>query len=160
MNTIKRNKGALHSLLFDTLDRKPISDIEARNNYRDILFDYCSFLHRLSAIELSSTLNLKLKKQYDFVSKLDTLAQRYKSIGTECIADKNVEAFLNNVQNHMRDWIDADYLETDLKAEETKWFSAVANEKSPQTTPGLERKKSEAVDVLMQANRNRVNFGI
>ena len=158
MRAIARNKGLLHSLLFDTLDRKPVSDIEARNNYKDLLFEYCGFLHRLSAIELSSTLNLKLNKQFEFMNKLDTLAQRYKSIGAESIREDGIEAFLTLIQDNMREWVNADYLEKDLRAEETKWFNSASNSKEPQTTPALERKKSEAVDVFMNANRNRVNF--
>ena len=160
MNTINRNKGTLHSLLFDTLNRKKVTDLEARNNYKDLVFDYCSFLHRLSAIQLSSTLNSKLNKQYKFLEKLEVLSNRYKSIGSDAIPNDKFEDFLENLQTHIREWIDADYLETDLRTEEAKWFNTSAYQSSPQTTPALERRKSEAVDVLMQSNRNRVNFGV
>jgi len=158
MNTYNKNKGTLHSLLFDTLNRKVVTDLEARNNYKDLVFDYCNFLHRLSAIQLSSTLNSKLNKQYKFLEKLEVLANRYKSIGSDTIPNDKFEDFLENLQTHIREWIDADYLEIELKTEEVKWFNTSAYQISPQTTPFLERKKSDAIDVLMQSNRNRVNF--
>lgn len=157
MNYITRSKGTVLSLLFNTLERKPIVNQEDRNNYKDILLDYCNFLHRLSFID-SNLLNIKLSKQRIFLDKLDTLAQRYKSIGDECIPEKNVEAFLNNIQDNMRDWIEADYYENDLLTEETKFFTTASSKLEMSNSYGLERKKSEAVDVLMNSSRNRVNF--
>ena len=159
MNTINRNKGTLHSLVFDTLDRKSVSDLEARNNYKDLIFDYCNFLHRLSAIQLSSTLNIKLNNQYSFLNTLEVLAQRYKSIGSEAIPNDKVEDFLLNLQTHIREWIDADWLEIEIKTEESKWFNSASNSLQPKTTPILERRKSDAIDVLIESNRNRVSFG-
>lgn len=161
MDNIRRNKGLLVGLVFDALNRKEVTDLETRNNYKSVLDDYISFLHRLSYIQLSSTLNLKMNKQVEFLNKLDTLSVRNKSIGSvETIPDDKLEAFLTNVQNYMRDWIDADYLETELRTEEFKWFSNSSNQQSVSTTPALERRKSEAVDILMNSNRNRVNFGV
>ena len=160
MNTYNKNKGTLHSLLFETLNRKVVTDLEARNNYKDLVFDYCNFLYRLSAIQLSSTLNINLNKQYKFLEKLEVLSNRYKSIGSEAIPNDKFEDFLENLQTHIREWINQDYLEIELRTEEFKWFSVSAYQVSPQTTPFLERKKSEAIDVLMHANRSRVNLGI
>lgn len=160
MENIRRNKGLLVSLVFDALDRKEVTDLEARNNYKSVLDEYITFLHRLSYIQqLSSTLNNKMNKQVEFLNKLDTLSVRNKKIGNEqTIPNDKLEVFLTNIQNHMRDWIYADYLEIELRAEETKWFNAVAYELSPTTTPILERKKSEAADVLIDSNRKRVDF--
>lgn len=158
MRAITRNKGILNSLLFNTLDRKEVLDTEARINYKDILFEYCSFIHRLSAIELSTTLNLKLNKQFEFMKKLEILSQRHKSIGTDAIPNDKVEDFLTNLQTYIREWINADYLEIDLRTEENKWFNLVAYQLSGPTSPILERKKSEAIDILIDSNRKRVNF--
>lgn len=156
MNFITRNKGALLSLMFDTLDRKVITDKNDRDNYKDVLMDYCTFLHRLSFINVSE-LNHRLSKQVSLLSKLDTLSQRYKSIGIDCIPDKSVDAFLSNIQDNMREWINND-LDYDLYIEETKYFTGASSKVEMSTSPMLERKKSEAVDVLMNSNRNRVNF--
>jgi len=161
MDNIRRNKGLLVGLMFDALNRKEVTDLEARNNYKSVLDEYITFLHRLSFIQLSSTLNIKMNKQTEFLNKLDTLAVRNKSIGSvETIPDNKLEMFLVNVQNYMRDWIDDDYLEIELRTEESKYFSNTSNQPSINTTPILERKKSEVADVLMNSNRNRVDFGV
>ena len=161
MDNIRRNKGLLVGLMFDALNRKEVTDLEARNNYKSVLDEYITFLHRLSFIQrLSSTLNIKMNKQVEFLNKLDTLSVRNKNIGSEeTIPNDKLEAFLTNIQNYMREWIDADYLEIELREEEFKWFSNTSNQPSMNTTPVLERKKSEAVDILMNSNRNRVSFG-
>lgn len=156
MNFITRNKSALLNLVFNTLDRKQVTNQEDRNNYKDILLDYINFLHNLSFVDISQ-LNIKLNKQRQFLDKLDTLSQRYKSIGDECIPEKNVEAFLINIQDHMRDWLHND-LDILLKIEEARYFNTASSKLEMSSGAGLERKKSEAVDVMMNSNRNRVNF--
>lgn len=154
---IRRNKGALRNLLLETLDRKPVVNQQDRNNYIDLLYEYMNFLHRLSFVEVDP-LNIKLTKHKSLLDKLDTLSQRYKSIGKDAVPEKNIEAFLINIQDHMREWIDADYLTKDILAAETKYFNDASHKLEMNTSAGLERKKSEAVDVLLQSNRNRVNF--
>jgi hypothetical protein len=156
MNYITRNKGALLNIMFDTLDRKQVTNQEDRNNYKDLLLDYCTFLHRLSFIDISG-LNIKLNKQRVLLDKLDTLSQRYKSIGIDCIPEKSVESFLSNIQEHMRDWINND-LNDAVLTEEIRYFTNASSKLEISTGAGLERRKSEAVDVLMNSNRNRVNF--
>lgn len=157
MNYITRNKGTLLSLMFNTLDRKEVTNQQDRNNYKDVLLDYCNFLHRLSHID-ANLLSIKLNKQRVFLDKLDTLTQRYKSIGIDCIPEKSVDTFLINIQDNMRDWIEADYFTNDLLTEESKYFNTASYKLEMSSGYGLERKKSEAVDVLMHSNRNRVNF--
>jgi hypothetical protein len=157
MNYITRNKGILLSLMFNTLDRKPATNQEDRSNYKELLLDYCNFLHRLSFID-ANLLNIKLNKQRSFLDKLDTLTQRYKSIGIDCIPEKSVESFLTNIQDNMKDWIEADYFAYDLLSEETKYFNTASSKLEMSSGAGLERKKSEAVDILMHSSRNRVNF--
>lgn len=154
---ILRNKGVLQSLILNTLDRKAVIDQEARNNYRDLIYDYIDFLHRLSFIEID-TLNIKLNKHKTLLNKLETLAQRYKSIGDEVVREDGVEAFLILIQDHIRDWIDNDWLEKDTITAETKHFSDASSKLEMTNSTGLERKKSEAVEVFMNASRNRVNF--
>jgi hypothetical protein len=156
MNFITRNKGTLLSLMFNTLDRKKVTNQEDRNNYKDVLLDYCNFLHKLSFID-TNLLNIKLNKQRIFLDKLDTLSQRYKSIGDEAIPEKNLEQFLISIQDNMREWINND-LDIELKIEEAKYFNAASSKLEISSGYGLERKKSEAADVFLNSSRNRVNF--
>jgi len=58
----------------------------------------------------------------------------------------------------MREWINNDYLETDLRSEETKYFSKTAYEKSMQQDPIIEMRKAEAINVFKNSARNRVDF--
>lgn len=154
---ILRNKGVLQSLILNTLDRKPVTDQEARNHYRDMVMNYTDFLHRLSFINVEQ-LNVKLNKHKTFLNKLETLAQRYKSIGDECIREDGLEAFLTLIQDHIIDWIDNDWLEKETRTAETKHFSDASSKLEMSVSAGLERKKSEAVEVFMNASRNRVDF--
>ena len=156
MNFITRNKGTLLSLMFNTLNRKQVTNQEDRNNYKDVLLDYCIFLHKLSFID-ANLLNIKLNKQRIFLDKLDTLSQRYKSIGDEAIPEKNLEQFLISIQDNMREWINND-LDIELKIEEAKYFNTASSKLEMSSGYGLERKKSEAADVFLNSNRNRVNF--
>jgi len=159
MNYISRNYGTLLELMFSTLNRKAITDEEARNNYKDVMLEYCTFLHRLSDIELSNVLNAKLNHQKAFLDKLDKLTERYKSIKEDAIPNESVEAFLKNVQEHMRHWVNND-LNIDLRNEETKHYNRTAYSLQGPSTPILERRKSEAIDVLMHSSRKKVDFGI
>jgi hypothetical protein len=159
MNYISRNYGTLLKLMFNTLDRKEVSDEEARNNYKDLLLDYCHFLYRLSDIEMNSNLNQKLNHQKEFVDKLEKLTERYKSINDDAVPNESLEAFLNNVQEHMKHWVNND-LNIDLRNEETKHYNRSAYSLQGPSTPILERRKSDAIDVLMQSSRNKVDFGI
>jgi hypothetical protein len=161
MDNIRRNKGLLVGLMFDALNRKEVTDLEARNNYKSVLDEYITFLHRLSYIQLSSKLNNKLNKQVELLNKLDTLSVRNKNIGSiGAIPDNKLEAFLINIQNYVRDWIDADYFDTELRDEEFKWFSNSSNKQSMPTSIALESNKSEAIDILMDSARKRVDFGV
>lgn len=156
MNFITRNKGALLNLVFHTLNRKEVTNQEDRNNYKDVLLDYVTFLHNLSFVDVSQ-LNNKLNKQKTFLDKLDTLSQRYKSIGDEAIPEKNLEQFLISIQEHMTEWINND-LDIELKIEEARYFNTASSKLEMSAGAGLERKKSEAADVFLNSNRNRVNF--
>jgi hypothetical protein len=158
MNFIYRNTGVFLQLVMNTLDRKPVTDTEARENYKSLIIDYYQFLLRLSSIHYDNKLNIKLWKQWVYLSKLDALTQRYKSIGNDTITDDKVEDFLIELQEHMREWINNDYLETDLRSEETKYFSKTAYEKSMQQDPIIEIRKAEAINVFKNSARNRVDF--
>lgn len=158
MNFIYRNTGIFLQLIMNTLDRKPVTDQVARDNYKSLIMDYYQFLLRLSSIDYDNKLNLKLSKQYQYLNKLDMLTQRYKSIGNDAIKDDKVETFLVELQDHMREWINNDYLETELRSEETKHFSKTAYEKSIQQDTIIETRKAEALNVFKSSAKNRVDF--
>lgn len=160
MNYISRNYGTLLELLFSTLDRKAVTDEEARENYKTVLFEYCGFLHRLADIELSSNQHQKLNHQKEFLDKLEKLTERFSSIKEDAIPNKNVESFLTTLQDHIKHWVNNPDIDTDLRNEETKFYNRAAYSLQGPSTPILERRKSEAIDVLMHSSRKKVDFGI
>lgn len=120
---IKDNYGQFITMMFSTLDRKPVTDQEARNNYKEVLLDYCLFLSSLSPLNIKP--NSALYKQYQYVKKLDTLLGRYKNIGDEFLEDDKVEDFLLHLQNMMRDYLHQDLIYV-LKEEEKKYYTDLA----------------------------------
>lgn len=106
MINIKENYGKFLSMIFKTLDRKPVTDKEARDNYKQVLLDYCYFLYSLAPLEINHL--SKLRNQYEYAEKLDILLGRYLSIGNDFLSDEKVESFLVKVQDMMRDYLHQD----------------------------------------------------
>ena len=123
MLNIKENYGTFLSMIFKTLDRKEITDSEARKNYKEVLLDYCLFLYSLTPLNI--TPQSALRTQYEYVEKLDILLGRYISIGDEFLSDDKVESFLVKIQDMMRDYLHQD-LDTELYKAEHEHYSREA----------------------------------
>jgi|14BtaG_2_1085337.scaffolds.fasta_scaffold141664_2 hypothetical protein len=106
MLNIKENYGTFLSMIFKTLDRKSVTDKEARMNYKQVLLDYCFFLYSLTPLNI--TPQSPLRAQYEYGEKLDILLGRYLSIGDEFLSDDKVESFLVKIQDMMRDYLHQD----------------------------------------------------
>lgn len=123
MNNITQNYGTFLSMILKTLDRKKVTDSEARANYKEVLLDYCFFLYSLSFLNINQ--QSKLKAQFDYCEKLNILLGRYNSIGNEFLSDDKVESFLLQLQNMMRDYLHQD-LDVELYKEEHKHYTREA----------------------------------
>lgn len=120
-NYIQRNWGKFLQMIFSTLDRKEVTDIEARENYKEALIDYCQFLYQISPLPTNSDFG----KQQKFLERLDTLLKRYQNIGVDFIEDDNLETFLITLQKHMSDYLHQN-LESKLYGYEREYYSKLA----------------------------------
>lgn len=106
MVNIKENYGTFLSMILKTLDRKSVTNQEARNNYKEVLLDYCYFLYSLAPLNIKP--NSPLRTQYEYGEKLNILLGRYISIGNEFLSDDKVESFLVKLQDMMREYLHQD----------------------------------------------------
>lgn len=123
MINIKENYGTFLSMIFKTLDRKQVINQEERNNYKQVLLDYCFFLYSLTPLNI--TPQSPLRAQYEYAEKLNILLGRYLSIGDEFLSDDKVESFLIKIQDMMRDYLHQD-LDIELYREEHEYYSREA----------------------------------
>jgi len=125
MATITQNYGDFLTMIFSTLDRKPITNQEDRNNYKEVLLDYCNFLYKLAPLPS----NVYFISQKKYIEKLDVYLGRYKSIGSEFLSDDKLESFLSELQDYMRDYVnDMQKAETELFQFEKKFYSSLCYE--------------------------------
>ncbi len=125
MATITQNYGDFLTMIFSTLDRKPIRNQEDRNNYKEVLLDYCNFLYKLGPLPS----NVYFISQKKFIEKLDVYLGRYKSIGSEFLPDDKLDSFLTELQDYMRDYVnDMQKAETELFQFEKKFYSSLCYE--------------------------------
>jgi hypothetical protein len=103
------NKNVLWMSL-SVLDRKPITNQEARENYKEVIWDYLQDLDTLEPINVDKTSTAYEQKEY--LLKLITLSDRWNSIGTDFLSDDKVEPFLKKLQDMCRE-----YLHNDLHKE-------------------------------------------
>ena len=123
MSAITQNYGEFITMLFSTLDRKPVTDIDARNNYKTTLLEYCTFLYKLTPLPP----NFYFASQRKYIDKLEVYLGRYMSIGSEFISDDKLESFLIELQDYMRDWVnDLPKMSSELYQLEKKFYSALA----------------------------------
>jgi len=122
MLNIKENFGLLLRMLSGTLDRKPVTNKEARMDFTQCVTEYAYILYSIAPLTLFD--NSPLKKHQDYASKLDVLLGRYKMLGDEFLSDDKVDTFLSQLQNMMMDWELSD--EYELHKEEKKYYTQQA----------------------------------
>lgn len=118
MIQIKENYGTFLSMMLTTLDKKSVTNQEARNNFKQCITDYCWVLYSMSPLTLSN--NSPLKKHYDYGLQLDTLLGRYKMIGSDYLSDDKLDTFLSKLQSMMMDWTTSE--ENELHKEEKQYY--------------------------------------
>jgi hypothetical protein len=93
----------LFFMTLSVLDKKPITDIEARNNYKEVIWEYINDLSTLETIYVD--VSNPAYKHKTYLDKLLVLTDRWKSLGDDAIPDDKVEQFLTNLQDNMRDYL-------------------------------------------------------
>ena len=90
-------------MTYSVLKRKPITDLETRNNYKEVVWDYINQLSTLEPIYVDVSNPAYSHKTY--LDKLLILTNRWKSLGDDAIPDDKLEQFLTNLQNNMREFL-------------------------------------------------------
>ena len=93
----------LFFMTLSVLDKKPITDIEARNNYKEVIWEYINDLSTLETIYVD--VSNPAYKHKTYLDKLLVLTDRWKSLGDDAIPDDKVDQFLTNLQDNMRDYL-------------------------------------------------------
>ena len=96
------------NVCLDILDKKEITDKQARKNYREVIYDYIADLSSLEPMNISTDNKAYVHKEY--LLKLISLGDRYASIGDEALPnDKDkIDTFLKKLQDMMRDYLNRD----------------------------------------------------
>ena len=93
-------------MCLSVLDRKPVTDKQAREKYKEVIMDYLMDLQHLEPINvLPQSPAIEQKKYLD---NLLVLADRWNSIGNEFLSDDKVEPFLIKLQEMCREYLHND----------------------------------------------------
>jgi hypothetical protein len=93
----------IRTMALSVLNRKPITDIFARENYKECIVDYLINLSTLEQLYVEISDIAYSQKQY--LIKLLTLVDRYTKLGDSFLSDDKVEVFLLTLQNNCRDYL-------------------------------------------------------
>lgn len=101
------NKKVLDVCL-DVLDKKPVTDEQARKNYKEVIWDYIRDLSTLEPINIASDNNAYIHKEY--LLKLISLGDRYANIGNDALPNDTdkINIFLEKLQDMMKDYLNRD----------------------------------------------------
>ena len=97
------NKKSILFMVLSTLNRKSVVDIEARENYKEVIWDYIQDIEKLEKINVTPQSSAHKHKEY--LNKLFILNERYQSIGNDIIPQTHLDSFLNTLQEMMRDYL-------------------------------------------------------
>ena len=90
-------------MCLSVLDRKPIINKEAREKYKEVIWDYLMDLQHLEPINVLPQSSAIEQKKY--LTTLLVLADRWNSIGNEFLSDDKVEPFLIKLQDMCKDYL-------------------------------------------------------
>lgn len=104
-NYIKDNYRDFNNLIYQTLERHPYTDAEARNNFKQVVHDYITFLYVLN--EYNTTFDTTLQPHKEYSKKLFQLCDKFKN-DVNYIKDTQVEGFVKTLQSQMRNYLHDD----------------------------------------------------
>lgn len=124
-NYIKENYSEFVNMIYGTLDRVPITNQEARSNFRNFtLPDYIKFLYDLNFLNIDR--NNPLNSQKEYCDKLFILCDRVRKNGLEKeIPTNSASKFVEKLQQYMKEWAHND-LDDELRKQERVYFTNLA----------------------------------
>lgn len=129
------------------IDRKPVKDVEARNNFKEAIYDYIIDLESLEPINVKPHTPSYPQKEY--LNKLLTLTDRWNSIGNESVPEGVLDTFLTKLQDMCRTYLHDD-LDVQFKKErQIHYTKLVRNQQDTELAP-----PTRLNDLKEQAFRN------
>lgn len=115
------------------IDRKPVTDIEARNKFKEAIFDYIIELQTLEPINVLPSSPAYPQKEY--LNKLLTLSDRWNSIKDDAVPDGVLDTFLTKLQDMCRTYLHDD-LDIQFKKErQIHYTKLVRNQQDTELAP-------------------------
>lgn len=93
----------IRTMALSVLNKKSITNIFTRENYKECIVDYLINLATIEQIYVET--NDTAYKQKQYLLKLLTLADRFNKLGDDFISDDKVEVFLTTLQNNCREYL-------------------------------------------------------
>ena len=137
--------------VLSVLNRKEVTDYDARNNFKEVIWNYINVIQQTEDLEIDSS-----SKSYNhkvFYEKLKVLSERYKNVGDEVVPSHKLDDFLELLQNNMRDFL-YDDVESELFNIKKKHYTKLAFDKnvSNVTKSNLQRLKDDMMANLSNKN--------
>lgn len=153
---MKRKNVRLQDFVFAVVDTKPVQDVEKRNGYKyEFLGPFLSYLET----ELDENLPypssvMDMHKMFDYKIKLNTLKDRYKSIGLDCVSD--VDQFLNELNEMRLEWTEFKtwYVNTAYELRKRYYKSVLREDNSQNVSTPTFTSLDSLKEKIKQANQN------
>jgi hypothetical protein len=149
------------NLVLSVLDRKSVIDKEAREKFKEVIYDYIEDLSTLETIYVDGNSPSYSHKSY--LDKLIVLSKRWQSIGNEAIPTDGVESFLIKLQDNMRDYLYKNLKSDFYKIRKTHYtglaFGNNNNNGGLRPPSGVERLKAEMMENLSKPKSDYSNLG-
>lgn len=122
-------------MCLSVLDRKSVTDKQARENFKQVIWDYLMNLQQLEPINVPP--QSPAIEQKKFLDNLLVLADRWNSIGKEFLSDDKIEPFLIKLQEMCREYLHNDLDNEFFRLRQVHYtnlaFSKENNEIAPKT---------------------------
>lgn len=137
--------------VLSVLNRKEVTDYDARNNFKEVIWNYINVIQQTEDLEIDSS-----SKSYNhkvFYEKLKVLSERYKNVGDEVVPSHKLDDLLELLQNNMRDFL-YDDVESELYNIKKKHYTKLSFDKNVSNVPksNLQRLKDDMMANLSNKN--------
>jgi hypothetical protein len=123
----------ISKMIISVLNRKPVTDIETRNNFKSVIYNYTDDLLSLEPINIEG--NNPAYRHKTYLDKLLILNDRYNSIGDDAIPSHKVEDFLITLQDNMRDYLNKNLQSDFYKLRKTHYTKLAFGSKDMELAP-------------------------
>lgn len=120
-------------MTLSVLEKKSITDVQQRNDFKEVIWDYLTELITLEPIYVEVTNPAYQHKIY--LEKLLTLTDRWKSIGSDVVPTDKVEQFLTTLQDNMREYLNRNLKSDFYQLRKTHYTKLAYSQKEMEIAP-------------------------